>query len=147
MQSAVLTTANPEQKGVMISHRNVIANVLQFTTFEKKFRAARPGEGGKEYLDVALGLLPQSHIYALVVVCHSSVYRGDQVISLPRFELRSYLNAIQRFRINTLYLVSNQPLLGSPAPPASPHVYFLHICWEGQLILSQGPTNHHSHDE
>ncbi len=58
------------------------------------------------YTEVALGLLPQSHIYALVVICHATTYRGDQVISLPKFELRQYLEAIQRFKINTLYLVS-----------------------------------------
>ncbi|OQD88148.1 hypothetical protein PENANT_c004G07755 [Penicillium antarcticum] len=53
-------------KGVMISHRNVIANVLQIAAFEKAYREKRAPPGGV-YTAVSLGLLPQSHIYALVV--------------------------------------------------------------------------------
>lgn len=91
----------------MISHRNVIANVLQICTFEKPYRDSLMDMGVQSpYTEVALGLLPQSHIYALVVICHATTYRGDQVISLPKFDLRQYLEAIQRFKINTLYLVS-----------------------------------------
>lgn len=86
----------------MISHQNVIANVMQITAFEAPTRAKR-SEGIAE---VALGLLPLSHIYGLVVIAQASTYRGDEVIILPKFELESYLNAIQRFKIRTLYLVS-----------------------------------------
>ncbi|KAJ9612070.1 hypothetical protein H2200_003665 [Cladophialophora chaetospira] len=89
-------------KGVMISHRNVIANTLQISLYDKP---ARDALGGPNYQDVALGLLPQSHIYALIVICHASTYRGDQVIILPRFELNHYLNAIQTYKINTLLIV------------------------------------------
>ncbi|KAI9875086.1 MAG: hypothetical protein M1830_008880 [Pleopsidium flavum] len=93
-------------KGVMISHRNVISNILQISTFEKPYRDSLRDPGiQSDYTDVALGLLPQSHIYSLVVICHATTYRGDQVINLPKFELRQYLDAIQRFKINTLYLV------------------------------------------
>ncbi|KAL8851168.1 MAG: hypothetical protein Q9221_003888 [Calogaya cf. arnoldii] len=93
-------------KGVKISHRNVIGNTLQISTFESPSRERRKqGLGQYAGTDVALGLLPQSHIYSLVVICHTAIYRGDQVINLPKFELHSYLNAIQRFKINTLYLV------------------------------------------
>ena len=91
----------------MISHRNVISNVLQILAFEKPSRDARQEPGSRySVTEVALGLLPQSHIYALVVICHATTYRGDQVINLPKFEMGSYLTAIQRFKINTLFLVS-----------------------------------------
>ena len=85
----------------MISHRNVIANVLQVCTYDKPARDAI----SKDYQDVALGLLPQSHIYALVVICHCSTYCGDQVIILPKFNNRSLFTAIAAYKINTLYLV------------------------------------------
>lgn len=89
----------------MISHRNVIANVLQIKAFEDSYRT----EGGTKpaTTEVALGLLPQSHIYALVVIAHAGAYRGDQTIVLPKFELKSYLNAIQHFKITSLFLVSD----------------------------------------
>jgi ribosome assembly protein SQT1 len=47
-----------------------------------------------------------SHIYGLVVICHASAYRGDSVIVLPKFEFASTMEAIQQYKINTLYLVS-----------------------------------------
>lgn len=85
----------------MISHRNVIANTLQICAFDKLGRDSI----SKDYQDVALGLLPQSHIYALIVICHCSTYRGDQVIILPKFDLQRCLSAIARHKINTLYIV------------------------------------------
>lgn len=97
----------------MISHRNVIANVIQIAMFEKSWRDSL-GSPGKTYTDVALGLLPQSHIYALVVICHLGMFRGDQVIILPKFEIKSYLQSIQQFKIASLYLVRD---LRVRAPP------------------------------
>lgn len=99
----------------MISHRNVIANTMQISLYEKGVRASL----GKDYQDTVLGLLPQSHIYALIVIAHVSTYRGDRVIILPRFDLQQYLQSIQKYKINTLYIVppiiiamvKNQPLL------------------------------------
>lgn len=86
----------------MISHLNVIANVLQVSTYEKPVRDQRPPTRRSE---VGLGLLPLSHIYGLVVIAQTGTYRGDEVIILPKFELQSYLNAIQRYKIETLYVV------------------------------------------
>ena len=94
----------------MISHRNVISNVLQIKAFEKSYRDSKKKPGDKyDFTEVALGLLPQSHIYALVVICHATVYRGDQVINLPKFEIGQFLAAIQRFKINVLFLVCLAP--------------------------------------
>jgi acyl-CoA synthetase (AMP-forming)/AMP-acid ligase II len=84
----------------MISHRNVIANIMQYRLHEsvgrKKF--------GVE-TQVELGLLPFSHIYGLVVIAHAGTWRGDEVIVLPKFELSEYLKAIERFKINHLIVV------------------------------------------
>ena len=85
----------------MISHRNAIANTMQISAYEQPSRDARAGDKR----DVALGLLPLSHIYGLVVIAKASIYRGDEVIILPKFELQSYFHAIQKFKINCLYLV------------------------------------------
>lgn len=93
----------------MISHRNVIANILQVSAFERQERerqaAAQGKKDGAGYSETVLGLLPMSHIYALVLITHSHVYRGDSVIVLPRFEFASFLRAIEEYRIERLYLV------------------------------------------
>lgn len=90
----------------MISHHNVISNVIQIEAFERTIRDGRRHRG-EETTEVTLGLLPLSHIYGLVVVAQASTYRGDQVIILPKFEMQSYLQAIQTYKIQTLYLVSS----------------------------------------
>ena len=89
------------QKGVKISHHNVISNVLQIGVFEELTRAKK-----KVPTQVALGLLPLSHIYGLVVIAQASTWRGDEVIILPKFELEPYLKSISKYKIQTLYLVS-----------------------------------------
>ncbi|EON69954.1 hypothetical protein W97_09219 [Coniosporium apollinis CBS 100218] len=93
-------------KGVKISHYNVIANTLQISTYDKPYRDTKiEPRNQSDYIENALGLLPMSHIYGLVVICHASVYRGDGVVVLPKFEFKSFLQAIQNYKINTLYLV------------------------------------------
>ncbi|KAK8184936.1 uncharacterized protein BKA78DRAFT_256216 [Phyllosticta capitalensis] len=94
-------------KGVMISHYNTIANTMQVKAYNKIDRDRNREMSGYQMdpTETALGLLPMSHIYGLVVVCLCSVYRGDRVVVLPKFEMKPFLEAIQRFKINTLYLV------------------------------------------
>ena len=95
------------QKGVMISHRNVISNVLQHSTYDQKARSEQAREIGKDHWkDILMGLLPFSHIYGLVLIVHASVWRGDHVVVLPKFEQKSYFETIHHYRCTALYVVS-----------------------------------------
>ncbi len=97
------------QKGVMISHKNVISNTLQITAYDKPGREETMKKANiADSQETTLGLLPMSHIYSLVVICHANTYRGDRVVVLPKFDFQAYCGAIQRFQINTLYLVSKR---------------------------------------
>ncbi|RAL68665.1 hypothetical protein DID88_007374 [Monilinia fructigena] len=87
-------------KGVMISHQNVISNILQLKSYEKDIR-----DKWETDTELGLGLLPLSHIYGLVVIAQGTTYRGDEIIILPKFELNSFLNSIQQYKIQTLYVV------------------------------------------
>jgi len=90
----------------MISHYNVIANTLQIHTHETPNRAATAAEYHvPEYTENALGLLPMSHIYGLVVIAHLGPYRGDGIIVLPKYDFRQMLATIAQYRIAMLYLV------------------------------------------
>ncbi|KAI0019671.1 hypothetical protein F4780DRAFT_745210 [Xylariomycetidae sp. FL0641] len=87
-------------KAVMISHHNIIANVMQVRWHND------PGRRAKNVsTDVIIGLLPLSHIYGLVVVANASIYMGDSVIILPRFELDTLLRSIEKFKITYMHLV------------------------------------------
>lgn len=110
-------------KAVMVSHRNVIANTMQYAVFEGPSRK----KIGLETQSV-LGLLPLSHIYGLVVTAHGCTYRGDETIILPKFEMSTFLSAIERFKINHLFLVRQGTLPHLPFRPGgiSMLTFFLH---------------------
>ena len=84
----------------MISHRNAITNIMQVVTFESTHQPLEP--------ELCLGVLPQSHIYSLVVVSQASIWRGDGVVVLQGFELGQTLNAIQHNKIKRLWMVRFQ---------------------------------------
>lgn len=86
----------------MISHANIMANAMQYSTYDS---VARRKLGVKN--QAVLGLLPFSHIYGLVVICYTNAYRGDGIIVLPKFELDSFLGAVQKHKIEQLYVVSD----------------------------------------
>ncbi|MBV9193909.1 MAG: AMP-binding protein [Solirubrobacterales bacterium] len=88
------TTGLP--KGVMLTHRNLVANICQ-CTFE--YRSARWQE------DQAIAVLPFFHIYGLVVLVNLPVHCGGTIVTMPRFDLRDFLRAIRDYRSTVAYLV------------------------------------------
>lgn len=85
-------------KGVMISHFNIIANMIQMTRYESTFRPP-------EQRDVILGVLPQSHIYSVVLMTHLAAFRGDSVVTMVKFDLEALVHAVRRFQMTLLYVV------------------------------------------
>ena len=75
------TTGLP--KGVMLSHRNLVANVVQCEALI-----------GLERDDRVLAVLPFFHIYGLTVLLNFALSARAQLVTLPRFELEPFLDAI-----------------------------------------------------
>jgi acyl-CoA synthetase (AMP-forming)/AMP-acid ligase II len=86
------TTGLP--KGVMLSHRNLVANLLQVATHF---------DWGDD--EVVLAVLPFFHIYGMQVVMNDGLRRGATLVTLPRFDLEQYLALIPRYRVTRLYVV------------------------------------------
>jgi len=86
------TTGRP--KGVMLTHRNLVANLLQ---------SASALEIGAD--DVAMGVLPFFHIYGMTVIMNMSAWRGATVVTMPRFDLEQFLTLIQEHKITRAYVV------------------------------------------
>lgn len=84
----------------MVSHHNVISNCLQIAAYESVGRAKN-----NVTTQVAIGVLPFSHIYGLVVITHLSMWRGDEVIVLPKYSLLGMLSAVQKYKVNQLFVV------------------------------------------
>ncbi|HET7172506.1 MAG TPA: AMP-binding protein [Gaiellales bacterium] len=86
------TTGFP--KGVMLTHRNLAANIVQV---EGVFRCDED--------DVLLAVLPYFHIYGLTVNMNFALARGATVVTMARFELQAFLEAIEAHRVTRAFLV------------------------------------------
>ena len=86
------TTGMP--KGVMLSHHNVVSNLVQIDAAEGI---------GKD--DTLIGILPFYHIYGMVVIMGAALHAGATVVTMPRFDLEQFLGLIEKHRVTTGYLV------------------------------------------
>ncbi|MES4886612.1 4-coumarate--CoA ligase family protein [Streptomyces sp. NPDC096012] len=85
------TTGTP--KGVMLTHRQIATNLAQL----EPAVAAGPG-------DRILAVLPFFHIYGLTALMNAPLRHGATVVVLPRFDLDTFLTAIETHRITGLYV-------------------------------------------
>src|SRR4051812_27903904 len=86
------TTGLP--KGVMLTHRNLVANICQ-TIAHQRVRED----------DRVIAVLPFFHIYGLVVLMNMPLYRGATIVTMPRFELAEFLRVVQQYRITRAWVV------------------------------------------
>lgn len=84
-------------KGVMLTHYNVVANILQLDHPEG-LDLHREGTS-------VLGVLPFFHIYGMVANLFSSLYAGSTLVPLPKFEPELFLNAISKYKTDVVNLV------------------------------------------
>jgi acyl-CoA synthetase (AMP-forming)/AMP-acid ligase II len=86
------TTGLP--KGVMLSHRNLVANLIQ---------AVEPlGVNGD---DTMVGCLPFFHIYGMTVIMNLGLRNGATIVTMPRFDLAQFLELIERKRVSVGFVV------------------------------------------
>lgn len=88
LQYTGATTGLP--KGCMLTHRNLVANVLQVEAWLYK---ARRGGGL-----VTLAALPFFHVYGMTTVMNFSVHMGGTMVLQPKFEPREALKLIEKYR-------------------------------------------------
>ncbi|MBT2656146.1 long-chain fatty acid--CoA ligase [Bacillus sp. ISL-18] len=95
-------------KGAMLTHRNVLANVLQCYEFFKN-----EIEIGKEK---CLTVIPLFHVFGMSSCMNLSIYTAAESIMLPRFELEEVLNTIKNEQptmfpgVPTMYVaITNHP--------------------------------------
>jgi acyl-CoA synthetase (AMP-forming)/AMP-acid ligase II len=86
------TTGLP--KGVMLTHHNLVANLRQMEGLCYFYET-----------DILICVLPLFHIYGLVVVLNMSLYSGATVVMMPRFELETFLKAIQDYEVSLAHIV------------------------------------------
>ena len=86
------TTGLP--KGVMLTHRNLVANVSQ----SRPLAAVQDGE------ERIIAVLPFFHIYGLTVLMNQGLQWGGVVVTLPRFDLEQFLRTVQEQKITRAFV-------------------------------------------
>ncbi|KAF7586665.1 hypothetical protein BBP40_008514 [Aspergillus hancockii] len=95
------TTGLP--KAVMLSHRNMVANLLQSAAVDRGVMAWNRGLHGEG--DRTLSLLPFFHIYGLTYLLNYTVYLGLSTFVMPRFQFDAFCATIQKYQITYAYVV------------------------------------------
>lgn len=85
------TTGKP--KGVMLSHRNLLANVAQAAPIVGVTRDDR-----------VVAILPFTHIYGLTVLLNISLAKRATLITMPRFDLAEFLRIVQDLRATYVFI-------------------------------------------
>jgi len=82
-------------KGVMLTHRNLVANICQV-------------DGAGEWVtedDVLMGVLPFFHIYGMVIILNLGLWYGVTIVTIPRFDLEQFLQVMQDYGVALAHLV------------------------------------------
>ena len=92
-------------KGVMLTHRNLVANIEQAWT-------SMPIADD----DTLVGLLPFFHSYGQTVVLNLGLANGATIVTMPRFDLEGLLDILERHRVTWLHIAPPVVLAFATAP-------------------------------
>jgi long-chain acyl-CoA synthetase len=119
------TTGIP--KGVMLTHRNVIANTTQCRAWVPDLHE---GE------EVFLGVIPFFHVYGLSTCQHLAMMTGSTLVLLPRFQVAEVLRAIQTHRVTIMSAIPMMFMKMTEFPKAHRYdLQSLRVCLSGASPL------------
>ena len=81
-------------KGVMLTHRNLVANVMQ----------VQPAIDMDDN-EVVIAVLPFFHIYGMQVLMNAVLTNGATLVTMPRFDLEQFLTLVQDHKVTRAYVV------------------------------------------
>ena len=103
--------------GVMLTHRNIVANVLQLQGVEQIAES-----------DILVVTMPFFDISGIVVTT-AGIHAGATVVTLSRFDLQCFLEVVHRYRVTRAYVVpafvrmlTKRPLIDQYEFPQLRHV-------------------------
>jgi len=85
-------------KGVMLTHRNLVANMCQIAGTASRAREITDA-------DTLVAVLPFYHIYGMGVIMNYALSKGASIVILPRFDLETFLKALQDYGVTFAHVV------------------------------------------
>ncbi len=87
----------------MLSHRNIISNILQYRVYEGKYLDPIYVVNG--VTPALLNPLPFFHIFGLTACVIGSASIGTKHVFIPQFDIKLYLELIQKHKITRSFVV------------------------------------------
>ncbi len=85
------TTSKP--KGVMLTHRNMVANVCQVNSVI-----------GIDAADKILAVLPFFHVYGMTMLLNTALRKRACLVTMPKFDLHEFLATVSRHRCTYMFI-------------------------------------------
>jgi acyl-CoA synthetase (AMP-forming)/AMP-acid ligase II len=82
-------------KGVMLTHRNLVANLVQTQSNPPMLTAD----------DRVIAVLPFFHIYGMTVIMNQGLRSGATIVTMPRFDLEGFLDLVEKHKVTRTYVV------------------------------------------
>lgn len=120
------TTGFP--KGVMLTHRNLVANCCQFQPI-----------GNVSQDDILINAMPFFHAAGWAILFHMGLANGCTIVTLPRFELAPFLRACQDYKVTSTLLVPPCVLALAKQPEVNQYdLSHLRTIFVGAAPLAEG---------
>lgn len=127
------TTGLP--KGVMLSHRNLVANLVQGD--HRALIGNTASKNGEKHK--ALTVLPFFHIYGFNGIMNISLRLGTHLITIPRFTPEDYIKALEEYKPTYLFVVPSLLLfLASHPSVKKEHLSSVEEITSGAAPLTEG---------
>ena len=81
-------------KGVILTHRNLVANLCQLTSMFHSVNSETK----------IMAFLPFFHIYGMTVMMNQGLHSRATVITMPKFDLEQFLTIVAEHRVSRLYI-------------------------------------------
>ncbi|KAL0829361.1 hypothetical protein ABMA28_004139 [Loxostege sticticalis] len=123
------TTGLP--KGTELTNKNFIANCEQQNTELRQYYPT-----SETYQDSVLAILPMFHSYGLSIIMLHKLSVGLRLVTLPKFQPDTFLNAMIQHRLNLMFLAPPMVLfLGSSPAVTKKHFENIHSITSGAAPL------------
>lgn len=86
-------------KGVMLTHKNFVAQCVQVASFESQFQG-RPAPD-----TVYLGFLPFYHIFGLTSLVIGTMYRAVPIVIMEKYNLEQFCKLVQKYKVTNVNIV------------------------------------------
>nr|XP_023014135.1 4-coumarate--CoA ligase-like [Leptinotarsa decemlineata] len=126
------TTGLP--KGVMLSHHNLVANLVQGNHPALYDKVAKDGSKHK-----VLTVLPFFHIFGFNAILNTTLRVGGHIITVPRFSPEDYIKALETYRPTFLFVVPSLLLFLATHPAiTADHLSSVEGIQSGAAPLTEG---------